>query len=186
MRGPLGRPAQVTASHHMEMHMENNLPASVVDICHQAIATISDLVLARQAIGDIWDGAHPDSIIGLDVQEGRHMPLRHDEEVDRGAGMDILNGQQHVIFVDFNSWLSVVDDLAKRTFSHQTIQCVWSPLTAGLGITLRWLTQLRHRIAQLFLRVLVAYLAHDLERLLIMGHSALGVPHLHRQAAKVT
>src|SRR5918996_4105531 len=43
IHGPLWRPAQVTATHHMEMHMENHLPTSVVDICHQAIATLSDL-----------------------------------------------------------------------------------------------------------------------------------------------
>jgi hypothetical protein len=137
----------VTATHDMEMHMENHLPASVVDICHQAIATISDFVLARQAIGHVGDGTHPHSIIRLDVQEGRHVPLWHDQEVDRSAGMNILNGQQDVIFVDFDGWLSAAADLAKHTFSHQTIQCVRSPLTAGLGVTLRWLGELGHRVA---------------------------------------
>src|SRR5688572_18647974 len=119
----------------MEMHMKNDLPTAVVDIRHQAIAMVSDSTLARQAISHIRDGTYPFRVIGLDIQEGWHVPLRHDQEVDRSAGMNILNGQQGVIFVDFDGWRSVIDDIAKHTFSHQIIQCVRSSLAAGLKVT---------------------------------------------------
>lgn len=170
----------------MEMDVKNDLPAAVVDVHHQAIATVSDVTLTRQPIRHKRDCTDPYDVIGLDVQEGWNVPLRHDQEVDRGTGMKILNGQQDVIFVDFDGWLSVIDDIAKHTFSHQTIHCGRSSLTAGLRVTVRLLAILGHRVTQLLLRVFVAQLAHDSERLLIMGHGPFGVPHLCIQATQVT
>ena len=167
----------MTAAHHMEMHMKNDLPTAMVDIRHQAIATLSETALARQMIGHIWNGTDPSSVVRLEVEQGGNVPLRHDEEMDRSAGMNILNGQQGVIFVDFDGWLSVTDDIAKHTLCHQTIQRGLSSLTAGLGIAFHWLAQLSHGVVQLLLRILIAQLAYHCERLLVMRDSRFGVPH---------
>jgi hypothetical protein len=130
----------------MEMDVKNDLPAIVVDVHLQTITTISDIARARQPIRHKRDRTDPYGVIGLDIQEGWNVPLRHDQEVDRSAGINILNGQQEVIFVNFDGWLPVIDDIAKHTFSHQPIQCGRSSLTAGLGVTVRLLANLSHRL----------------------------------------
>ena len=78
----------MTATQDMEMDMENDLPAVVLDIRYQAVTTLSEIMLARQTIGYIWHGTNPLGIFGLEVEEGGNVPLRHDEEVDSGAWLD--------------------------------------------------------------------------------------------------
>lgn len=146
----------MTATHHVEMHMKDDLPAAVIDIRHQAVATLSKIVLACEAIGHIRHGTDPSSVVRLKVEQGGDVPLGHDQEVNRRAGMVILNSQQQVIFIDFDGWLSVIDDIAKHTFGHQTIQHGTSSLTAGLLIAFRGLAELSHGVLQLLLRVFVA------------------------------
>lgn len=83
----------MATAHQMKVNMKNDLPATVVDVHYQAITAVGNATLARQPIGHKWEGSQPHRIIRLDVQKGWHVPLRHDEEVDRCAGMNILNGQ---------------------------------------------------------------------------------------------
>ena len=83
----------MATAHQMKVDMKNDLPATVVDVHYQAIPAVGNAMLARQPIGHKWEGSQPHRIIRLDVQKGWHVPLRHDEEVDRCAGMNILNGQ---------------------------------------------------------------------------------------------
>ncbi len=112
----------MTAAHEMKMDVKNDLTTAVIDVRHQTKPTVGDAVLARQAIRHKRDRAHPDGVIGLDIQEGWHMPLRHDEQVDGSAWMNILNGQYDVILVEFDAGLSARDDVAKDTLSHQIIR----------------------------------------------------------------
>jgi hypothetical protein len=112
----------VTAAHQMKMDVENDLTAAVIDVRHQTKPTVGDAALVRQAIRHKGDRAHPDGVIGLDVQKGWHVPLRHDEQVDGSAWMNILNGQYDVILVEFDAGLSARDDVAKDTLSHQIIR----------------------------------------------------------------
>ena len=112
----------MTAAHQMKMDVKNDLTAAAIDVCHQTKPVVGDAALARQAIRHKGDRAHPDSVIRLDVQEGWHVPLRHDEQVDGGARMDILNGQYDVVLVEFDAGLSARDDVAEDTLSHQIIR----------------------------------------------------------------
>jgi hypothetical protein len=129
----------VTAAHYVKVHVKNDLPATVVDVDHQAITTVCDAMLAGQSIGHKGDSTHPRRISWLDVQEGWYVSLRHDEEVDRRAGMHIFYGQQGLILVDFDPWLSVGDNVAKDAFRHQPTQGTPSSLAGGLGVPEAWL-----------------------------------------------
>lgn len=112
----------MTAAHQMKMDVKNDLTAAAIDVRHQTKPTVGDAALARQAIRHKRDRAHPDGVVGLDVQEGWHVPLRHDEQVDGSAWMNILNGQYDVVLVEFDAGLSARDDVAKDTLSHQIIR----------------------------------------------------------------
>ena len=83
----------MATTHQMEVDMKNDLPAAVVDVHHQAITAVGNATLARQPIGHKGEARQPHRVIRLDVQKGWHVPLRHDEEMDWRAGMNILNGQ---------------------------------------------------------------------------------------------
>ena len=112
----------MTAAHQMKMDVKNDLTAAAIDVCHQTKPVVGDAALARQAIRHKGDRAHPDSVIRLDVQEGWHVPLRHDEQMDGSAWMNILNGQYDVVLVEFDAGLSARNDVAKNTLSHQIIR----------------------------------------------------------------
>ena len=124
----------MTTAHQMEVHMKNDLPAAVVDVHYQAITAVGNATLAGQLIGHKRDRSQPHRVIRLDVQKGWYVSLRHDEEMDRRAGMNILDGQQDVILVDFDPWLEVGDDITKDTISHQATQCTPSSLARRLGV----------------------------------------------------
>ena len=124
----------MTAAHQMKVDVKNDLPSPVIDVHDQTITAVGDAVLARQLVGHKRDGREPQGVIGLDVQEGRHVPFRHDEEVDRRAGVNILNGHQHVILIHLDAWPTVGDDVAKNALCHQAIQRARSALPRGLGV----------------------------------------------------
>jgi len=83
----------MATTHQMKVDMKNDLPAAVIDIRHQAITIVGNATLARQPIGHKGEARQPHRVIRLDVQKGWYVSLRHDEEVDGRAGMNILNGQ---------------------------------------------------------------------------------------------
>jgi hypothetical protein len=103
----------------MKVDMKNSLPTTVVDVHDQTIAAISDAALTRQLIGNEGEARQPQSIIKCNLQQSRHVPLRHDEQVDRRAGVNILNRQQDVIFVGSRARFEIGDDRAKETSRHQ-------------------------------------------------------------------
>jgi hypothetical protein len=109
----------MTATHQMKVDVKNDLPTAMVDVHHQTITAVGNAPLARQPIGHKWQGSQPHRVIWLDVQKGWHVPLRHNEEVDRCAGMNILNGEQDVILVCLDAWLAVGDDVAKEAYDHR-------------------------------------------------------------------
>jgi hypothetical protein len=124
----------MTAAHQVKVDVKNDLSATVVDVHHQAIAAVGYATLARQLIGHKRERRQPHHVVWLNVQEGWHVSLRHDEEVDGRAGMNILDGQQSVILVNLDAWLAVSNDVAKDTISHRPAQHARSSLARGLGV----------------------------------------------------
>jgi hypothetical protein len=129
----------MTAAHQMKVYMKNDLPTAAVDVGHQAVAAVSDTTLTGQPIGHKRDSTQPHRISWLDVQEGWYVSLWHDEEMDWCAGINVLYGQQGVILVEFDPWLSAGDDVAKDAFRHQPTQWAPSSLAWGLGVPAAWL-----------------------------------------------
>jgi hypothetical protein len=170
----------------MKVHVKNDLPAAMVDVYDQPITIVREAALACQPIGHERDSTQPHRIMWFDIQQGWYVPLRHDQEVDRCAGVDVLNGQQDVILVYGNPWLSAGDDVAKDAVSHQPTQGMRSSLARGLGVPAAWrFVETSQGFAYLLFGVLVAQLTDDGERLLVMRDSPLGVAHLPIHAAEV-
>ena len=83
----------MATTHQMKVDMKNDLPTAMVDVHHQTITVVGNATLTRQPISYKGEARQPHRVIRLDVQKGWHMPFRHDEEVDRRARMNILDGQ---------------------------------------------------------------------------------------------
>jgi hypothetical protein len=91
------RPGELAAPQHVEVQMPHGL-AGMIAVVHDQPEVVAHTALT----GDATDGLQEPSTKGLvvEVREVRDMPARHDQDVERGAREDVVDGHDVIVLVD--------------------------------------------------------------------------------------
>lgn len=84
------------------MEVKDHLPAAAIDVDHQTITAVSNSMLTCESIRHERDGSHPGGIIRLDIEEGRNVSLGHNQQVDGGSRIHILDDEQGLVLIGFD------------------------------------------------------------------------------------
>jgi hypothetical protein len=112
--------AERFSAKNVKMEMENDLTRVWAIVGHHPVARFSDASLRCHLLNGTHKVAHQCRIPYWDLVEGRDVLLRDHQEVHRGLWVDILEGQDMVIFIDLGRRDLPPDDLTKEAVGRQT------------------------------------------------------------------
>src|SRR5258706_7147179 len=120
------RPGHGAAAEEMEMNMKNGLPRGRAAVEHDAKAVLRDALLLGEAVGDGTTIADELVIVLLQLEQRRDVLHRHDQDMDRRLGPDVLEGDDRVVAIDDVALDLPFDDAAKKTVAHRPTSAPFS------------------------------------------------------------
>lgn len=100
--------------------MVNRLPAIIPCVYYCPEAFFIQPMLPGQLPYDSIDMGQQLPIGLSQLQECGYVPLRDEEEVNRGLGVNVLKGQHRIILVDDFTWDFFSHDATEDTLGHDT------------------------------------------------------------------
>src|SRR5712691_4864345 len=112
------RPAQAAAADEVQVDMEDGLAGVAVRVEHGPETAGGDPAILRDGGGPPNDFTDDLIIVRRQFVERRDVALRHDEDVRGCLRIDVVEGEQAVVFVDDGRRNLAFDDLAEETVWH--------------------------------------------------------------------
>jgi len=109
-----GSPAQ-----QVKVNVKDRLAGLLATIGDHTKTLVRDPLFPREPVDHQVNIADEVPVLFVQVQQGRFMPLRNHEEVDRGLGIDILKGKDPLVFVNPGGGDAPLNDLAKKAIIHK-------------------------------------------------------------------
>jgi hypothetical protein len=107
------RPAHVTTSEHMEMHVEHRLSCIPPDIGHDSISGLRKPMLMRDLLAKQQEASQQVAIFMRRIMERRHVAFGDDQDMNRRLRIDVAECQRMFILKDNISRNGSFDDSAE-------------------------------------------------------------------------
>src|SRR6185437_9127789 len=112
-------PSQAAATEQVEVEVEDALAGVGADVEHGAEA-VGQTALAGEVGGFELELAYQGCVLGGGVRQIFQVALGDQQDVRRRAGLDVLEGEDALIFVDLAGGNLALDDAAEQAVSHTT------------------------------------------------------------------
>lgn len=98
------------------MNMIDSLPTIVATVAHDTVARLGKPFPLGDRLRQKIDAADEFGVSFFQIHHRRNMLMGYDEEMYGSRGMNVLNGKQGSVIVNFLSW-----QIAGRNFAKQTV-----------------------------------------------------------------
>lgn len=111
-------------AHHMEVEMEDCLPAVPSRIRHASKAGLRKSFLLRNPGAGEQKSTEQDQISLVHLLHRGHVPLRNDQGMDGSLRIDVVKRQSVLVLIDNLGRDTSFDDPAEDTLAHATLLCL--------------------------------------------------------------
>jgi hypothetical protein len=102
----------------MKMNVINRLPTITVAVDHQAIASLSEILLSGQLRRHEHHFAHQLAILWLQIIQRGDMPAGHHQQMRRRLRIDVAQGYDVLVLKHFFTGNCAGDNLTKNAIDH--------------------------------------------------------------------